>query len=177
MRKVAATLGILAVLVIGGGLVVLYTGVYNIAATQPHTAFVYWVLHTAMRRSIETRAAGIPVPDLSDPAMIERGLLEYGQHCVQCHGAPGVPPHDFAKGMMPVPPDLLPSAREWTPAELFWVVKHGVRMTGMPAWDYRFSDARIWAIIAFVRQLPTLSPAAYKAAVAEIAEPELRTER
>jgi mono/diheme cytochrome c family protein len=139
-----------------------YAGVYDISATDQHLAPTYWLLDTGMRRSVRQRAAGIALPDLGQPGQIERGLALYRRHCVQCHGAPGVAPEPFALGMVPTPANLVYTAREWHPAEVFWVVKEGIKMTGMPAWKYRLAEADIWAIVSFMRELPKLTPEEYR---------------
>lgn len=137
-------------------------GLYDIAATEQHTKPVYLLLDHAMRKSVSKRAEGIAVPDLSGEPRIHNGLAHYRAHCLQCHGAPGVAPEPFSYGMTPAPASMVITAREWPPAELFWTVKHGIKMSGMPAWEYRLSDAEIWDVVAFVRRLPALSPQAYR---------------
>lgn len=146
----------------GFGAAAVYSGVYDISATDQHTAPVYWLMETAMRRSVKARAKAIAVPPLTDRALIARGFRRYREHCVQCHGAPGVAPIDAAKGMTPVPASLMETGRHWPSAEIYWVVKHGIKMTGMPAWEYRLSDDDLWATVAFVKELPRLSPLQYR---------------
>jgi mono/diheme cytochrome c family protein len=142
---------------------VVWSGVYDIAATKPHTAPVYWLLEVAMRRSVRSHARDIAVPPLNDPALVARGRALHDEHCVRCHGAPGVAPDAFALGLVPPPANLAHTAREWPPAELFWVVKHGIKMSGMPAWEFRLSDDDLWAIVGYLVQLPGQSPAQYRA--------------
>lgn len=142
---------------------IFHAGVYDISATDQHLAPTYWVLDTGMRHSVRQRANEITVPDLEQPGQIKRGLALYREHCVQCHGAPGVAPQPFALGMTPAPANLVYTAREWRPAEIFWVVKEGIKMTGMPAWKHRMTDHDIWAIVSLMRQLPRLSPEDYRA--------------
>jgi mono/diheme cytochrome c family protein len=163
VRIATATIAVLAILAIAGGAAFIKLGIYNVAATQQHLGATYWLLDTALMRSIEARARDITAPDLSDPAMIRSGLADYQAHCVQCHGAPGVPPQPFAMGMTPVPPNLLPAAREWQAEEIFWTIKYGIKMSGMPAWTFRMTDDEIWAVTAFTMRLPLLSPADYRA--------------
>ena len=156
----------LAALVVSGaglGLVALYEGWYDVSAVEQHTAPVYWLLHTGMRESVERRAQTVLVPALADPDLAGRGLAHFREHCVRCHGAPGVAPEPFALGLRPLPADLSYTAREWKASELFWAIKHGIKMTGMPAWEYRLADDDIWSIVAFLQVLPTLSPQQYRA--------------
>jgi mono/diheme cytochrome c family protein len=146
-----------------GGLWLLYSGVYDIAATNQHLPATYWLLDTGMRESVWRRAEKIEVPPLGDDAQLGRGLAGFRAHCEHCHGAPGVPLSPYALGMTPVPANLVHSAREWPPAQLFWIIKFGIKMSGMPAWQFRLEDDDIWAIVAFMRLLPDLSPADYQA--------------
>ena len=153
----------LALAALLAGAVALYAGWYDISATDQHLAPTYWLLDTGMKRSIKRRAENIPVPPLDDPALARRGFAHFKAHCEQCHGAPGVGPEPFALGMTPAPASLAYTATEWTPAALFWAIKEGIKMTGMPAWKYRMADADIWAVVAFLQRLPRLSPAEYRA--------------
>ena len=139
----------------------IYAGVYDVAASEPHWAVTTWLLETARTRSIKAHAAGIQVPPkLDDPAMVLIGVDHYAAHCAVCHGAPGVPKGEIAQGLYPQPPDLAKTAPLYSPAELFWIVKHGIRMTGMPAWSDH-SDDQLWATIAFVKKLPGMSEEEY----------------
>jgi mono/diheme cytochrome c family protein len=146
---------------VAAGVLFVYAGWYDISATDQHLAPTYRLLDYAMRRSVKFRAHSIDVPDLADPARIRDGAFLYRQHCLQCHGAPGVAPAPFALGMTPVPVPLVHTARSWTAAEMFWVIKEGIKMTGMPAWKYRMSDADIWSVVAFLPALARLSTEEY----------------
>ncbi len=143
------------------GATVIYAGWYDISATDQHLAPTYRLLDYAMRRSVKFRAKDIEVPDLSDPGKVQAGAFLYRQHCQQCHGAPGVAPEPFALGMTPVPVPLVHTARAWSAAEMFWAVKEGIKMTGMPAWKYRLSDAQIWSVVAFLPAMARLTPEQY----------------
>lgn len=174
-RRLGLLAGIVGVLALAGGIggaLFIYYGVYSVAATQQHTAPIFKLLDFAMRRSVRVRAARIEVPPLSDPAMIEMGLGCYRIYCIQCHGAPGVAPHAEGIGLMPLPASLAQTAHEWPAADLFWVTKHGVRMAGMPAWEFRMSDAALWSTVAFLKRLPSLSAAGYRELSAATAEGE-----
>jgi cytochrome c1 len=154
--------GAVIALVLVAASTVFYFGAYDISATDQHLAPTYWLLDTGMRRSVRSRAANIAVPDLGQPGQVQRGLGLYREHCAQCHGAPGVAPERFALGMTPAPANLAHTAREWPAADLYWVVKEGIKMTGMPAWKYRMPDDDIWAVVAFLQELPRLSPQDYR---------------
>lgn len=162
MKTLLALAG-LAVMAAGAGAIFLYGGFYNIAAVDQHLRPTFWLLQTGMEYSVRRRIRDLEVPPLDDPALKSRGLAAYRAHCVRCHGAPGVAPEAFALGLTPSPSALAHTAKELTPAELFWVIKYGIKMTGMPAWEFRMADAEMWAIVAFMRELPRLTPAAYAA--------------
>jgi len=153
---------IITILGVGAGVGLIYSGRINVAATNPHNALVYWVLDTASDRSIRYHAKGIKAPPVNDPAMVLAGFRHYREMCVGCHLAPGIQSSEISEGLMPKPPKLQEVAEEWTPAELFWVIKNGIKMTGMPAWGLTHSDKKLWQVVAFVKQLPTMTPAQYK---------------
>lgn len=158
----------LAVLVSGAlaaGAALLWFGAYDISATDQHLAPTYWLLETGMRRSVLQRAKRIDVPPLDDAAMIAEGAGHFRALCVSCHGGPGVAPEPFALGMLPVPSNLAHTARTWRPAELFWTIREGIKMTGMPAWRFRLDEPQIWSIVAFVRVMPSLTPERYREVV------------
>jgi mono/diheme cytochrome c family protein len=162
--KILTAFVVFIVLVIGLFLGFIYSGIYNIAASEPHFGAVRWVLHTTMMNSVRYHARDIVAPPLSDPSLVDTGFRHYQETCVQCHGAPGVEPSELGKGLTPPPPKLTKEGHHaWTPAELFWIVKHGIKMTGMPAWGATHKDDELWAIVAFMQQLPELSPEEYQA--------------
>jgi mono/diheme cytochrome c family protein len=144
-------------------------GAYDVSATDQHLAPTYWLLDTAMRRAVALRAKRIDLPPLDDRARVVRGARHFRDHCVQCHGAPGVAPEPFALGLTPTPANLAHAAKTTAPAELVWVIRHGLKMTGMPAWKHRLDDDAIWALVAFIRVLPTLSPQEYRASYGSVA--------
>ena len=159
-----------------GAAIVVWGGLYDISATDQHLRPTYFLLKKALERSVERRAGDIAVPKLGEPAQLKEGAHLFHAHCVQCHGGPGVAPEPFALALRPLATPLARSGRDRDPAFLFWVVKHGIKMTGMPAWEYRFSEAQMWAVVAFVKHLPTLSPGEYAAFVPRDEPPGARGE-
>jgi mono/diheme cytochrome c family protein len=150
-----------ALILAAGYLGFIYSGIYNVAATDPHWGITRWAMETVRTRSIKAHAAGIQVPPgLGDPPNIAMGVDHFAAHCAVCHGAPGVPKSDIAHGLYPPPPDLAVTASEYSPAELFWILKHGIKMSGMPAWNDH-SDAELWATVAFLQRLPGMSEQDY----------------
>lgn len=145
------------------GAAVVFGGLYNVAATTQHTQPVYSLLEVAMRQSVRLRARSIDTPPLDDPALIARGATCFIEKCVQCHGAPGVAQSSIGQSMQPVPGPLVDAHQRWRPRELYWLTRHGIKMSGMPAWEFHLDDRDLWAVVAFLGTLPALSPAAFAA--------------
>ena len=161
MRTFLASSLIAVLFVVLAASALIYAGVYDVAATTPHWPITTGLLETVRTRSIKAQAAGIAVPPrLNDPAKVLIGVEHYAAHCAVCHGAPGVPKGDIARGLYPPPPDLAKAAPLYAPAELFWILKHGVKMTGMPAWNDH-SDDELWATVGFLEKLPGMSEEDY----------------
>lgn len=158
--------GGLAVLVLlaAGGAVFALAGFYDVAADAPHWRFTSKLIETAREESIESRASGVSVPPLNDPRMIAAGASHYDAMCTSCHLAPGMEENEMRPGMNPKPP-VLWRMRDGDAHEEFWIIKHGIKMTGMPAWGVTHSDNEIWDMVAFLQKLPYLSPAQYRATV------------
>ncbi|WP_309604367.1 cytochrome c [Phenylobacterium sp.] len=157
---------LVAALVAGGvGGAFLEAGIYNIGADVPHTRPVLWMIGSMRDRSIAVRARDIRIPaDLASPARIAAGAGLYAEMCSGCHLAPGMEKTEISQGLYPAAPELSRGLAH-TPGEEFWMIKHGVKMTAMPAWGRTHSDELIWDMVAFVRTLPTLSAAQYQATV------------
>ena len=142
-----------------------YTGLYNVAASEPHRDLMRWALETTMRHSVERRAHTRPPGDLDDARRVRRGSSPYAEMCAMCHAAPGKERSTVGKGMNPEPPELAHAADEWTAPELFWITKHGVKMAGMPAFGETHGDEELWDLVAFVQALPRLSAPEYESMV------------
>ena len=154
-----ALLALLAVVAVA-----IYAGLYNIAADVPHTPPVYWLLETVRDRSVAARARDIVPNDLDNANRISKGAGQYAEMCSGCHLAPGMKRTEISRGLYPRAPELRRKTN-LTPAEQFWVVKHGVKMTGMPAWGVTHDDDLLWDVVAFVRKLPELTPEQYETLV------------
>jgi mono/diheme cytochrome c family protein len=163
-RRWGLVIGALVVLVFAAA-VAIYGGLYNIAADVPHTQPVYWLFETTRQRSAAIRARDIVVPnDLDDADRISKGAGQYAEMCSGCHLAPGMKRTEISRGLYPRAPELRHKT-DLTPAEQFWIVKHGVKMTGMPAWGVTHDDQLLWDVVSFVRKLPQLTPKQYEALV------------
>lgn len=161
MKSLIRALILAPALLGAGALAFVYSGLYSVAATDPHWPITHWLMETARIRSIKAHAAGVAPPaGYDDPARIAAGVEHFAAHCAVCHGAPGVPRGEIARGLYPLPPDLAAVAGRYTPGELFWIVKHGIKMTGMPGWADH-GDDQLWATVAFLQKLPGLNEADY----------------
>ncbi|MGW8192202.1 c-type cytochrome [Sphingomonas hominis] len=157
---------LMAVLVAVGAAAFIYLGVYNVAADEPHTPAVYSVLERLRDRSIQAHARGITPPaDLASAQRVSVGAGLYGEMCSGCHLGPGVEKSEMSQGLYPQAPELA-RAQDLTPAQQFWIIKHGVKLSAMPAWGKSHPDPLIWDMVAFVRKLPGMTPEQYKALVA-----------
>lgn len=177
-RRIKARLGtIIGTLVLAagvaaiGGVAFVYAGVYDIAATEAHTAPARTTLSAVSRQSVQRRAAGVEVPPLDDASLIRRGFVLYDELCVTCHGAPGVAKSRIGIGMNPNPPPLEDATRRWSDAEIYWIIENGLKMAGMPAFGVGERPRDSWALTAFVRRLRTVTPGDYARMRAAIADP------
>jgi mono/diheme cytochrome c family protein len=147
--------------IVGAG--VIATGAYSVAASDAHADFTHWLLETVKDRSITVRATAGNAPGSFTAEQIKSGFTEYDEMCVICHSAPGKEPSAVGKGLNPHPPDLSKAVGKWSNAELFWILRNGIKMTGMPAFGSTHSDETLWSIVAFLKQLPGYSAADYEA--------------
>lgn len=143
-----------------------WSGIYNVAATDPHWEITIWFLEKVRERSVSVHSRGISPPPLENQKLVEIGFRHYHEMCVLCHGAPGRPKNEFAKGLNPKPPDLTSEGvGRLRSGELYWIVKNGIKMTGMPAFGVTHNEDKLWAMVAFVKGLPDLKPEEYEAMV------------
>jgi len=143
----------------------LYSGIYPIGADSPHTKLVLWGVETLRDHSVARRSDDIVAPDLTDSTMIVKGAGQYAAMCSECHLAPGYNSTELRDGLYPRPPRLARDTDLGT-REAFWITKHGLKLTGMPAWGPTHSDQEIWSIVAFLKKLPSMSREQYDAIVA-----------
>lgn len=168
MKKIL--LGALGVLGLGAVTVIglLQAGAIDMAADTPHSPAVYRLIEWAREQSIARRAADIvPPDDLSDAGRIRRGAGNYDAMCANCHLSPGIEDSEIRKGLYPTPPNLAKPTNtadsERVDARRFWIIKHGIKASGMPAWSKGgMEDEAIWDLTAFLKILPDLSPEAYR---------------
>jgi hypothetical protein len=160
---------VLAVLILGA-LLYVWSGSYDIAATEPHWSITLSLIDTLKDRSIEVRSKDIHPPNLEDPKLKELAFPHYHEMCRLCHGAPGYLPEEFAPGLYPSPPNMTKGdiQKELSDAEIYWILKHGIKMTGMPAFGPTHKDEILWGLVALVKEIPRMSPEQYQRQVTEM---------
>jgi mono/diheme cytochrome c family protein len=147
--------------VAAAALLIMYTGSYNVAASVPDNPIVEWFLSNTMVNSVTNRATSVQAPAQLNDQQARARFLIYKNTCVYCHGAPGKDPADIAKGLNPDAPDLSDAAGDMTGAELFWIIKNGIKMSGMASYGKIHNDDEIWNVVAFVERLPKMTPEEY----------------
>lgn len=160
-RTIITALALLAAAGVGA-ILFAWSGLYNVAASREHLAITNWFLHFTLRNSVETHAMSITAPPLDDETMVFRGLGHYEGGCKPCHGAPGDAGNPIVQQILPHPPNLVESVKEWSDAELFWIVKNGLKYAGMPAWVAQERDDEVWSMVAFLRRMSDMPAEEYR---------------
>jgi hypothetical protein len=165
LLRFLAGLGVLAIVLVVAAAVYFFTGFYNVSALAGGNPALEWAVRNVREASVDTHAAAPAVPQwFSDPKTVAAGAHEFVEEgCVRCHGAPGRKPDKFARGMNPDPPSLAEAGRDDEPGQIFWTIKNGIRMTGMPAFGGRTKDDEIWRAVAFIKHFDEVTPEQFKA--------------
>ena len=137
------------------------SGIYDVGAAQPHTKFTEWLTHETMIHSVKRHSKGIETPGAFTQKEVAAGFCAYETHCVACHGAAAVARQQWAGGMEPAPPYLLDISQRFSRQQLFWIVKNGIKMTGMPSWQSELPDVEIWNVVAWLEASAKLPPQTY----------------
>jgi cytochrome c553 len=161
-RGLAIWAGITIVILAVAALLFAGSGLYSVAASRGHFAVTTWFLDFALRRSVVLHSRFIEVPPLDDADMVRLGAAHFETGCAPCHGSPLTRSNPIPRSMLPPPPPLDRAARDWSAEQLFWIVKNGLKYTGMPAWPAQRRGDEVWPVVAFLSRLPDLSPAEYR---------------
>ncbi|MBW8072107.1 MAG: cytochrome c [Ferrovum sp.] len=165
MKYIKTGLVLLLMFILGLGLFI-NSGRYNPGADSPHWKITYAIFQSTRERSVEHHASEVVLPaNLDDAQLILKGAGQYAAMCTHCHLAPGMKNSEIRLGLYPEPPNL--SKVKVDPREAFWVIKHGLKMTAMPAWGIGHDDATIWSMVAFLQKLPGMTSAQYHEMVAK----------
>jgi len=162
--KYLVTIGIVLVCLGGGAILFAWSGIYNIAATEPHWGITSSFIGMLRNRSILEHSDGIQVPNMNDEKLRKAGFPHYHETCRLCHGAPEHPPLEFASGLYPSPPSMTSGGvqKALNDAEIYWIVKHGIKLTGMPAFGPTHDENELWGLVAIVKEIPQMSPEQYR---------------
>jgi ketosteroid isomerase-like protein/mono/diheme cytochrome c family protein len=169
-------LSMVALIILIAGLGFVYSGIYDVGADTPHAALTHWVIGQTRDRSVASHSSGVTVPKLDDDRLVAMGADHYAEMCAVCHLAPGAEESELRRGLYPKPPNLLERGGDLSPQDAFWSIKHGFKMTGMPAWGTTHDDHSIWALVAFLRKLPNLSPQSYQDLIGKSGEADEHSE-
>ncbi|MGH8212985.1 MAG: c-type cytochrome [Rhodanobacteraceae bacterium] len=156
------------IIFVGAGAIFIWSGAYDVSADTQHWPVTKQLMGALREHSIAQRAHGVEVPSLADPAMIKEGAVHYVENCSGCHLAPGLDDSEIRHGLNPHPPNLTRFAPD--PAEAFWIIKHGIKMTGMPAWGPTHDDQKIWAMVAYLQKQPKMGVEEFRRLTANAAE-------
>lgn len=170
--KILITVVITLLGAVAAGAVVVHSGgLLNFAADEPHPSAIEGLIASARERFIADRSEGLQVPDLEDAELISAGRAHYVPMCAGCHLGPGTEDTEIRRGLYPQPPNLAQPAQHAgshdhgdmakSARRQFWIIKHGIKMTAMPAWGTTHSDDEIWGLVAFLQRLPEMSPEEY----------------
>jgi cytochrome c553 len=142
-------------------LAIAYSGIFNIAASAGHPAWLEWLLTLGKERSVIVNSKSVDVPELNSAELVPLGAAHFQGGCATCHRMPGQLLNPVYDQMLPPPPDLTIHAPMWTREQLFWMVRNGIQFTGMPAWSGHDRDDEVWAMVAFLEALPSMTPEDY----------------
>jgi len=168
-----ALLVVFGCVLVGGGAFIL-SGIYDVGAAVPHWKATFLLLEALRERSIDVHSEGIEVPPLNSGELVDEGFPHFHDMCRLCHGAPGYPREEFADGLYPSPPDLKSRdvQEENDDRALYWIVKNGLKMTGMPSFGKTHTEKQLWGIVAVVRRLLILDPKEYQGMVERVSKKE-----
>ena len=162
--KYVLTIGIIMLAIVLGALFYAWSGIYDIAATAPHHSLTLSLIEMLRDRSIKVRSEEIQMQHRENANRGETAVFHYHEMCRLCHGAPGYPPEDFSRGLYPAPPDMtagLVQARR-SEAAIYWIIKHGIKMTGMPAFGPSHEEEDLWSIAALAEEMPRMNREHYR---------------
>jgi mono/diheme cytochrome c family protein len=168
-KQILGTLAGVVGLTLLGGLGFIYSGLFNVAADKNHSSFKIWMLRTVTENSVVARADSVDEPpDLNSRDLLLTGASHYDSMCTGCHGAPGKDPGGIGKSLHPQPPNLAKGEGMFeSPRAQFWVSKHGIDSTGMPAWGTTHEDRSLWAMVALIQKFEDMTPEKYRKLVRE----------
>ena len=161
--KTTITVLLTLLVIIVVGVLYIFSGTFDPGALKPHKKITLWIINHMLDASVERRAKKIELTNLSDTSLIREGFSHYNGKCVICHSGPGLDVTEIAKGLYPRPPRFYRDVSDLDPKETFWIIKNGIKMTGMPAFGPTNNDQKIWAITSFIfKKLGSMTPEEYE---------------
>jgi hypothetical protein len=162
--KAVQTIALCFVVLVLIAIAFVWSGMYDISATTPHWGITSHIIEIVRERSIDVRSDKIQVPNLNDAKYLKSAISHYHGMCRLCHGAPGYDPEEFVEGLYPVPPSMISGEiqGEMGNAEIYWIAKNGIKLTGMPAFGPTHSEEQLWGMVALAEKLPSLNADGYR---------------
>ncbi|MEE4639292.1 MAG: cytochrome c [Wenzhouxiangella sp.] len=164
LKHALLTLFLAGLVGLGAAAWVISGGHFDVAVSAQLPKPIHDLVHltrvNAVRREIRNLEA--QPADLNNRATLQGAVQAFESLCAKCHSPPGGATPKLALSLNPPPADLADAAEKRSLAELFWVAKHGIRMSAMPAWGQSQSDETLWAIATLVQRFPTLSREEYQ---------------
>jgi len=152
-----ASMFVAGAFILAGGVFIL-SGIYNIGASREHWSLTNFIITILRDRSVAVASGGIEVPELNDADLYRLGEQHFLGTCTVCHGTPGQPLNPLYSHMLPQPPDLTGAFEHYDAREVFWVVNHGLKYTGMPAWPAAHRPDEVWSVVSYLRRLNEIGP-------------------
>ncbi|KFB10137.1 c-type cytochrome [Nitratireductor basaltis] len=157
-RRTWFVAALIAVVAVGaGGAFFMFTGFYNVGADVRHFRITEYLIRLTLHRSVSSHVERDEPPDLEEPGLTELGARYFDVGCSPCHGVPGEEANPVALNMYPAPPPLNEALLEWDVNEQHWIVQHGLKFTGMPAWAGRDRQREVWALVSFLQDVPGMT--------------------
>jgi mono/diheme cytochrome c family protein len=147
---------LLVMLIVIAGALILASRFNLSALPDPGARETY--LATKSKHWLVARAARgtLPPQPAATPATIAAGRMNFMGECANCHGTDGRTPTEAGRWMYPRAPNLASAeVQQWSDAELFWIIKNGIRLSGMPGFGKVLSDTQVWQSVYYVRSLRT----------------------
>ncbi len=159
MRNFIIGIGVtLAAMALGGGIVAFFGLMDTSAELKPGKLETY-VASEALDAAVKKRAGNLANPVPATDANVLEGMTLYSMNCASCHGTLDKSPSLLAEDFYPPVPQIIIDPMDDPEWFIYYVVKHGIRWTGMPAWSKHLKDEEIWKVALFLSRINSLPPA------------------
>jgi mono/diheme cytochrome c family protein len=165
LKHAAITVLLAALLGIATAAWVISGGHFDVSVAAQLPRPVHDLVHLTRVNAVkrEVRDLEAQPADLDDRSRLLQAVALFQADCSGCHQPPEQAPPALARNLNPPPADLTEAAEKRSLEELFWVSKHGIRMSAMPAWGRSRSDTELWAVATLIQRFPQMSGAQYRA--------------